>query len=146
RPASSMANAMANPLPSSAARPAARVSVSRTRKLLMGTRLSLLVRAAASNGMDTLVNFGVSDSCVPEQNAPPARSNPALRGPSRPDGAAPATIRRDSQHSQEPLLSSPIAFIDLQAQRRRIGPRMDEAIGRVLAHGGFILGPEVKEL
>ena len=39
-----------------------------------------------------------------------------------------------------------IPFIDLQAQRRRIGARMDEAIARVLAHGGFILGPEVTEL
>lgn len=38
-----------------------------------------------------------------------------------------------------------VAFIDLQAQRRRIGPRMDAAIGRVLAHGGFIMGPEVAE-
>jgi len=37
-------------------------------------------------------------------------------------------------------------FIDLQAQRRRIGPRLDEAIARVLAHGRFVLGPEVGEL
>jgi dTDP-4-amino-4,6-dideoxygalactose transaminase len=43
-------------------------------------------------------------------------------------------------------LSTAIPFIDLQAQRRRIGPRMDEAIARVLSHGGFILGPEVKAL
>lgn len=38
------------------------------------------------------------------------------------------------------------AFIDLQAQRRRIGPRMDEAMARVLDHGKFIMGPEVAEL
>ena len=43
-------------------------------------------------------------------------------------------------------MSTAIPFIDLQAQRRRIGPRMDEAIARVLSHGGFILGPEVKAL
>jgi dTDP-4-amino-4,6-dideoxygalactose transaminase len=42
--------------------------------------------------------------------------------------------------------SAPIEFIDLQAQRRRIGPRMDEAIRRVVDHGRFILGPEVAEL
>lgn len=41
---------------------------------------------------------------------------------------------------------APIAFVDLQAQRRRIGARLDAAMARVLAHGAFILGPEVKEL
>ena len=40
----------------------------------------------------------------------------------------------------------PIEFVDLKAQRRRIGPRMDEAIRRVVEHGRFILGPEVAEL
>ncbi len=40
---------------------------------------------------------------------------------------------------------SAVAFIDLQAQRARIGARMDAAIARVLAHGGFIMGPEVAE-
>lgn len=39
-----------------------------------------------------------------------------------------------------------IAFIDLKAQRARIGTRMDDAIARVLDHGGFIMGPEVREL
>lgn len=41
---------------------------------------------------------------------------------------------------------APIPFVDLQAQRRRIGARLDAAMARVLAHGVFILGPEVKEL
>ena len=40
----------------------------------------------------------------------------------------------------------PIAFIDLAAQRRRIGARMDEAILRVVDHGGYIMGPEVRTL
>ena len=39
-----------------------------------------------------------------------------------------------------------MAFIDLAAQRRRLGTRVDEAISRVLDHGGYILGPEVDEL
>src|SRR5579864_4173096 len=43
----------------------------------------------------------------------------------------------------EPAAAAPIEFIDLQAQRRRIGTRIDEAIRRVLDHGRFILGPEV---
>jgi len=40
----------------------------------------------------------------------------------------------------------PIEFVDLGAQRRRIGARMDEAIRRVVDHGRFILGPEVAKL
>jgi dTDP-4-amino-4,6-dideoxygalactose transaminase len=43
-------------------------------------------------------------------------------------------------------MTSRLPFVDLQAQRRRIGPRLDEALARVLAHGQFILGPEVREL
>ncbi|MDP1630626.1 MAG: DegT/DnrJ/EryC1/StrS aminotransferase family protein [Caulobacter sp.] len=38
-----------------------------------------------------------------------------------------------------------IAFIDLAAQQRRIRDRIDAAIGRVLDHGGYVMGPEVRE-
>src|SRR5690606_7713921 len=37
-------------------------------------------------------------------------------------------------------------FIDLAAQQARIKPQLDAAIARVLAHGQYILGPEVAEL
>ena len=37
-------------------------------------------------------------------------------------------------------------MIDLQAQRRRLEPGLSEALARVLAHGRFVLGPEVEEL
>jgi len=40
----------------------------------------------------------------------------------------------------------PMEFIDLRAQRRRLGDRVDAAIARVLEHGHFIMGPEVGEL
>src|SRR5215468_8546775 len=40
----------------------------------------------------------------------------------------------------------PIPFIDLAAQRRRLGLSIDEAIARVLGHCQFILGPEVRAL
>lgn len=40
----------------------------------------------------------------------------------------------------------PLAFIDLQAQRARIGTAMNDAIHGVLDHGAFIMGPEVKTL
>jgi dTDP-4-amino-4,6-dideoxygalactose transaminase len=39
-----------------------------------------------------------------------------------------------------------IELIDLQAQRARLGDRIDTAIARVLEHGRFIMGPEVAEL
>jgi UDP-2-acetamido-2-deoxy-ribo-hexuluronate aminotransferase len=39
---------------------------------------------------------------------------------------------------------APIAFIDLAAQQQRIRPRIDAAIARVLAHGAYVMGPEVK--
>jgi len=45
-----------------------------------------------------------------------------------------------------PNPAAPIEFIDLGAQRRRIGARMDEAVLRVVNHGKYILGPEVGEL
>jgi dTDP-4-amino-4,6-dideoxygalactose transaminase len=44
------------------------------------------------------------------------------------------------------LPKEPIAFVDLKAQRHRLGARIDQAITRVVDHGGFIMGPEVKEL
>jgi dTDP-4-amino-4,6-dideoxygalactose transaminase len=37
-----------------------------------------------------------------------------------------------------------IAFIDLQAQRRRIADKVDAAISNVLEHGAFVMGPEVR--
>jgi dTDP-4-amino-4,6-dideoxygalactose transaminase len=41
--------------------------------------------------------------------------------------------------TQVPMLP----FIDLAAQRKRLGPAIDAAVARVLAHCQFILGPEV---
>lgn len=39
-----------------------------------------------------------------------------------------------------------IPFVDLQAQRRRLGAGLEQAMRAVLEHGGYILGPEVAEL
>jgi dTDP-4-amino-4,6-dideoxygalactose transaminase len=41
---------------------------------------------------------------------------------------------------------APIPFIDVAAQRRRLGRSVDGAIARVLGHCQFILGPEVRAL
>jgi UDP-2-acetamido-2-deoxy-ribo-hexuluronate aminotransferase len=40
----------------------------------------------------------------------------------------------------------PMDFIDLAAQQRRLWPKLLEGVHRVLAHGQYILGPEVAEL
>ncbi|MGD0233442.1 MAG: DegT/DnrJ/EryC1/StrS family aminotransferase [Syntrophorhabdales bacterium] len=37
-------------------------------------------------------------------------------------------------------------FIDLKAQQRRIRPQIEAAIARVLDHGQYIMGPEIKAL
>lgn len=42
--------------------------------------------------------------------------------------------------------SPPVELLDLQAQRRRLGHRIEAAIADVLDHGRFILGPEVSRL
>jgi dTDP-4-amino-4,6-dideoxygalactose transaminase len=42
--------------------------------------------------------------------------------------------------------SAPIAFIDLQAQRARMGAALEESILRVVRSGRYIMGPEVGEL
>jgi dTDP-4-amino-4,6-dideoxygalactose transaminase len=44
------------------------------------------------------------------------------------------------------LRPQPVPFIDLAAQRRRLGPSVDAAVARVLAHCQFINGPEVTQL
>ena len=41
--------------------------------------------------------------------------------------------------------SAPTQFIDLEAQQRLIRPQLDAAIKKVLDHGQYIMGPEVKE-
>ena len=49
-----------------------------------------------------------------------------------------------NQHTR--LDGSPIPFIDVAAQRRRLGSAIDDAVGRVLTHCQFIQGPEVRAL
>jgi dTDP-4-amino-4,6-dideoxygalactose transaminase len=44
------------------------------------------------------------------------------------------------------MLAEPVPFIDLAAQRRRLGKSIDDAVSRVLAHCQFINGPEVTQL
>src|SRR3954449_1105294 len=72
-----------------------------------------------------------------------ALDDPFEAEPSSPN---PTRIAGDVMADVAPISVDPIEFVDLGAQRRRIGTRMDESIRRVLDHGRFILGPEVGEL
>lgn len=49
-----------------------------------------------------------------------------------------------NQHAR--VEERPIPFIDVAAQRRRLGRAIDDAVARVLGHCQFILGPEVHVL
>jgi len=49
-----------------------------------------------------------------------------------------------NQHTR--VDTTPIPFIDVAAQRRRLGGSIDAAVSRVLDHCQFILGPEVRAL
>jgi dTDP-4-amino-4,6-dideoxygalactose transaminase len=49
-----------------------------------------------------------------------------------------------NQHAR--VSDTPVPFIDVAAQRRRLGPAIDAAVSRVLAHCQFIGGPEVRTL
>jgi len=48
--------------------------------------------------------------------------------------------------NQHARVDTPIPFIDVAAQRRRLGTRIDDAVRRVMDHCQFINGPEVREL
>ena len=69
-----------------------------------------------------------------QQTTSRLRSPDQLPTPARAEVAAP------------PVPPAAMPFIDLQSQRRRIAGAVDRAIAGVLAHGQFIMGPEVKRL
>ena len=52
----------------------------------------------------------------------------------------------NQHHRPDPASSTPVPFIDIGAQRRRLGSKIDEAVTRVLTHCQFVNGPEVTQL
>jgi dTDP-4-amino-4,6-dideoxygalactose transaminase len=48
--------------------------------------------------------------------------------------------------NQHTRIQAPLPFVDVAAQRRRLGRRIDDAVDRVLNHCQFINGPEVRDL
>lgn len=59
---------------------------------------------------------------------------------------AATTVSLATIWKRSPVPEAPIPFIALQAQRRRLGGRIEAAIARVLDHGQFIMGPEIRVL
>src|SRR5882672_1326194 len=97
----------------------------------------------------------------PASKSPSAVSNrpPGLRLPPRAKGraASPAdprnviTARTYSKNlfkgsMNQHMRPEPVPFIDIAAQRKRLGKSIDEAVSRVLTHCQFINGPEVTAL
>ncbi len=79
----------------------------------------------------------------PSVSAPPVRA-PAADRLTRPVSPTANPVTSMNQHAR--LDPAPIPFIDVAAQRRRLGRSVDDAIARVLGHCQFILGPEVRAL
>src|SRR5438045_6293058 len=82
---------------------------------------------------------------------PPGPPRPPLlargRAASLSSALKPMSTPRPLQGSMnQHLRIEPVPFIDVAAQRRRLGRSIDEAIARVLGHCQFILGPEVRVL
>jgi UDP-2-acetamido-2-deoxy-ribo-hexuluronate aminotransferase len=50
------------------------------------------------------------------------------------------------QYCQRPAEARPMDFIDLKTQQDLIRPELEKGIHRVLHHGHYIMGPEVREL
>ncbi len=58
-----------------------------------------------------------------------------------------STVRDDDEEVlRVPGTTEPMQFIDLAARQRRVKDEIDAGIAAVLAHGKYILGPEVAEL
>src|SRR5260370_14908483 len=80
----------------------------------------------------------------------PGQPQPRPRARGRVAWSASRALMSRSQSSQssmnQHLRPEPLPFIDIAAQRRRLGKSIDEAVSRVLAHCQFINGPEVTQL
>src|SRR6202790_4594821 len=74
----------------------------------------------------------------------PPRPPPRARGRAGSSADFPSQSARDPMNQHMP--AEPVPFIDLAAQRRRLGKSIDDAVSRVLGHCQFINGPEVTQL
>ena len=101
----------------------------------------------AVTGEEGVASLEIAIRCLESTPVPSA-----ARGAPRPRRAdrlslRPATADHVTTMNQHARLDpAPIPFIDVAAQRRRLGRAIDDAIARVLGHCQFIMGPEVRAL
>ena len=104
----------------------------------------------AVSGDEGVASLEIAIRCL-ESPARPAAST-MRKGPRRRRRLIVFTGRLSSiQHVQRASMNQhmqlePIPFIDISAQRRRLGKSIDDAVARVLDHCQFINGPEVTAL
>ena len=106
----------------------------------------------AVTGEEAVASLEIAIRCL-ETHAPrsPCRSAKA-RGASSASASLSFPAGIATKSSPTPIMNQhirveqkPIPFIDVAAQRRRLGRAVDDAVARVLAHCQFVQGPEVRE-
>ena len=105
----------------------------------------------AVTGEEAVASLEIAIRCLDRRPAATLAPNDAraeAQGAAAGDGLKPvasSSLRRyDGPMNQHTgLKSAPIPFIDVGAQRRRLGRAIDDAIARVTAHCQFLGGPEV---
>src|SRR5258708_33325058 len=56
------------------------------------------------------------------------------------------TLEAFRRSASRAILSQPIPFIDLQAQRNRLGASLEDAISEAVRGGQWVMGPQVRDL
>ena len=101
-------------------------------------------KTPAVSGEEGVESLGHCDAL---SRRPPARERGAATSRSAPRRRLIAFVHArpvcEANESARPHRQSPIPFIDVAAQRRRLGKAIDEAVARVLTHCQFLMGPEV---
>src|SRR6516165_2408835 len=82
-------------------------------------------------------NIGATEGCCARSQGPAPRRRLA-------SSMASSKILQGSMNQHTRLQSIP--FIDVAAQRKRLGKSLDEAVARVLGHCQFLGGPEIAQL
>ena len=98
----------------------------------------------AVTGEEGVASLEIAIRCLREPKSGRARRAAARPAPADRLIRRPTIAIAMNQHAR--IDTAPIPFIDVAAQRRRLGRAIDEAIARVLGHCQFILGPEVHAL
>src|SRR3981081_3296185 len=99
--------------------------------------------APAVTGEEGVASLEIATRCLETPAKPAASSAPT--GPRRVDGPRPVLDQLKGFMNKH-MHADPVPFIDIGAQRRRLGRSIAEAVGRGLEHCQFVDGPEVAQL